>query len=173
MEWVRMHLPESILSQTKTITISQLRCEMRQFPLRVHIFQTEMRLVEFLMFLEMLIQGWNCPVSHFWTWLIVILTFLIVSLMKIKDNKHSNHDMNMCSLKLGNQQVEQHKFHIRKNRFFFVFICRYKTLIRYRLGSASGVFIQIEAMKYYHIICKIDWLVFYANFSNISAISLL
>ena len=38
-----------ILSQTKTIMISHLRCEMRQFPLSVHIFQTEMRLVEFLM----------------------------------------------------------------------------------------------------------------------------
>jgi hypothetical protein len=38
-----------ILSQTKTKIISHLRCEMRQFPLRVHIFHTEMRLVEFLM----------------------------------------------------------------------------------------------------------------------------
>jgi hypothetical protein len=42
--------------------------------------------------------------------------------MKIKDNKHGNHDMNMCSLKLGNQHGEQHKFHIRKDRICFGFV---------------------------------------------------
>lgn len=60
--------------------------------------------------------------------------------------------MNMCSL---NQHVKQHKFIFEKIVFVLALYHRYRytTLKRYLLGSASGVFLQTEAIKYCHIIC--------------------